>query len=239
MIDLHSHVLPGLDDGSPDLESSLAICRMAVEDGITDMVATPHYRNGVGVRDVAVIPPAAECLREALAKNGIALALHVAVEMPLLENFMELYRDGTWLGYDAARKYILLEAPPFPTNGVMILSRTVDWLLKAGSIPVLAHPERLPFLDRLEDAYRIRAQGALFQVTAGCLGSASSAGHRARAWLDRGWVSCIATDTHGVGMRPPQLSPARVFLESRYGKDVADTLTFGNPRKILDGAPLE
>ena len=239
MIDLHTHVLPGLDDGSPDLESSLAICRMAAEDGITDMVATPHYRNGVGVREVSVITPAAERLREALAHNGITMNLHVAVEMPLLENFMELYRDGTWLAYDAARKYLLLEAPPFPMNGVQILSRTVDNLLKAGAIPVLAHPERLPFLDRLEDAYRIRAQGALFQVTAGCLDSASSAGHRARAWLDRGWVSCIATDTHGVRMRPPQLSGARAFLEACYGRGVADALTLGNPRKILDGEPVE
>ena len=81
MIDLHSHVLPGLDDGSPDLESSLDICRMAVADGITDMVATPHYRNGVGVRDTDVIPPAAELLRKALAENGIPLALYaVAAE---------------------------------------------------------------------------------------------------------------------------------------------------------------
>ena len=239
MIDLHTHVLPGLDDGAPDLEASLAICRMAAEDGITDMVATPHYRNGVGVRNVSVIPPAADCLRAALAEHGIAMELHISVEMPLLEDFRELYRDGTWLGYDPTRKYILLEAPPFPANGVLILSRTVDWLLRAGSVPVLAHPERLPFLDRLEDAYRIRAQGALFQITAGCLESESSAGHRARAWLDRGWVTCIATDTHGVRMRPPQLSGARAFLEARYGRGVADALTTGNPRKILDGAPVE
>jgi protein-tyrosine phosphatase len=239
MIDLHTHVLPGLDDGSPDLESSLAICRMAAEDGITGMVATPHYRNGVGVRETSVIPPAAERLREALAQNGIAMDIRVAVEMPLLENFMELYRDGTWLAYDAARKYILLEAPPFPANGVMILFRAVDALLKAGAIPVLAHPERLPFLDRLEDAYRIRARGALFQITAGCLESASSAGHRARAWLDRGWVSCIATDTHGVRMRPPQLSGARAFLEARYGRNLAENLTSGNPRRILAGEPVE
>lgn len=239
MIDLHSHVLPGLDDGAPDLEASLAICRMAAEDGITDMVATPHYRNGVGVREVDVIPPAAERLRAALAQNGIPLEIHVAIEMPLLENFMELYRNGTWLAYDSARKYILLEVPPLPMHGVQILSRTVDALLKAGAIPVLAHPERLPFLDRLEDAIRIRSQGALFQITAGCLESASSAGHRARAWLARGLVSCIATDTHGVRMRPPQLSGARAFIEARYGKGVAEALTSGNPRTILDGMPLE
>lgn len=239
MIDLHTHVLPGLDDGSPDLESSLAICRTAVADGITDMVATPHYRNGVGVREVSVIPPAAERLRAALAEKGIPLALHFAVEMPLLENYLELYRDGTWLAYDSARKYILLECPPLPVNGAQILSRIVDALLKAGALPVLAHPERLPFLDRIEEVVRLRRQGALFQITAGALELHSSSGHRAREWLDRGIVSCVATDTHGVDRRPPILSRARDFIRIRCGSAAAEALTTTNPRKILAGEPLD
>lgn len=239
MIDLHTHVLPGLDDGSPDLESSLAICRMAVADGITDMVATPHYRNGVGVRDVDVIPPAAELLRAALAENGIPLTLHVAIEMPLLENYMELYRNGTWLAYDPGRKYILLECPPLPVHGAQILSRIVDALIGAGTIPILAHPERLPFLDRLEDAIGIRRRGALFQITAGALETHSSSGHRAREWLDRDIVSFVATDTHGVNRRPPLLSPARAFLSSHYGPRLAEALTETNPRKILASEPID
>ena len=239
MIDLHSHVLPGLDDGSPDLESSLAICRMTAADGITDMVATPHYRNGVGVHDVSVIPPAADRLRTALAENGIPLVLHAAVEMPLLENYLELYRDGTWLAYDSARRYILLECPPLPVNGAQILSRIVEALLKAGAIPVLAHPERLPFLDRIEDVLRLRRQGALLQITAGALDMHSSSGHRAREWLSRGLVACVATDTHGVDRRPPRLSPARAFLASHYGPLLAETLTETNPRKILAGEPVD
>ena len=239
MIDLHTHVLPGLDDGSPDMESSLAICRMAVADGITDMVATPHYRNGVGVRDIDVIPPAAELLRGALAQNGIPLTLHVAIEMPLLENYLELYRDGTWLSYDPGRKYILLECPPLPFNGGQLLSRVVDALLRAGAIPILAHPERLPFLDRLEDVIRLRRQGALFQVTAGALETRSSSGHRAREWLDRDIVSFVATDTHGTDRRPPVLSASRDFIRARCGAAVAEALTRGNARKILEGQPLD
>jgi protein-tyrosine phosphatase len=238
MIDLHSHVLPGLDDGSPDLESSLDICRMAVADGITDMVATPHYRNGVGVRDIGAIPPAADLLRKALAENGIPLALHVAIEMPLLENYLELYRDGTWLAYDPGRKYILLECPPLPINGAQVLSRVVDALLRAGAIPILAHPERLPFLDRIEDVIRLRRQGALFQVTAGALAMHSSSGHRAREWLDRDIVSFVATDTHGTNRRPPILSEPRDFIRARCGAAVAEALTNGNARKVLDGLPL-
>ena len=239
MIDLHSHVLPGLDDGSPDLESSLAICRMAAADGISAMVATPHYRNGVGVRDPAVIPPAAGKLRAALAEQGIPLDIHFAIEMPLLENFLELYLDGTWLAYDSARRYILLECPPFPAHGAQILSRIVDTLLRAGAVPVLAHPERLPFLDDIGDAAYLRRQGALFQVTAGALAMHSSSGHRARAWLDRGIVSFVATDTHGVDRRPPLLSPARDFIRERCGSAAAEALTQTNPAKLLAGEPID
>lgn len=238
MIDLHAHVLPGLDDGAPDLDASLLICRMAADDGITDIVATPHYRNGVGVDDVSEVFPAAERLRAALAAAAIPITLHVAIEMPLLENFLDLYRNGTWLAYDTARRYILLECPPLPVDGVRILSRTVDALLHAGAVPILAHPERLPFLDDSGDAIRLHRQGALFQITAGALGMHSSSGHRAREWLDRGIVSFVATDTHGVDRRPPILSRARDFIRARCGSAAAEALTLGNARKILDGGAV-
>ena len=238
MIDIHAHVLPDLDDGSPDMATSLEMCRMAVADGITDVVATPHYQNGVGVSSVSVIPPALDGLRRELEKAGIPLHLHMALEMPLREDCLPLYRDGTWLAYDAARKYILLECPAFPVQGVAILSRTVERLVQAGAIPVLAHPERLPFLDNPADAGAIRRLGAPFQVTAQALDSPTSSGHRARAWLERGWVDAIATDAHGLHRRPPRLSRARDFVASRFGDNAAELLATRNPMKILAGEPL-
>lgn len=238
MIDIHAHVIPGLDDGSPDMATSLEMCRMAAADGITDVVATPHYQNGVGVSSVSVIPPALDALRDALKQAGIPLRLHMALEMPLREDYLLLYRDGTWLAYDATRKYILLECPAFPMQGVAILSRAVERLVQAGAIPILAHPERLPFLDNPVDAGTIRRLGAPFQITAQALDSPSPSGHRARAWLERGWVDFIATDAHGIHRRPPCLSRARDFVAGRFGERAAETLTTRNPQKILAGEPL-
>ncbi|MBQ7252984.1 MAG: capsular biosynthesis protein [Kiritimatiellae bacterium] len=237
MIDLHCHVLPGLDDGAKDDASALAMCRMAAADGIRILVATPHYRSGVGVEDLSVVAPAAERLQRLVDAEGIGLEIRHACEMPLLEDFLACYRSGTWLAYDSSRKYVLWEIPTLPCNGPAILSRIVSQLVSAGATPVLAHPERLPFLDDLRAVEDVCARGALLQVTAEAVVGDSSAGRRARAWLDAGLVAAVATDSHSVHRRPPRLSPVRDFLRRRYGEAAATALVSGNPSKILAGEP--
>jgi len=238
MIDIHCHVLPGLDDGAKDDASALEMCRAAASDGIRIMVATPHYRSGVGVEDLAVVPPAAARLQGLLDQAGIGIRIRFACEMPLLEDFAELYRDGTWLAYDEARKYVLWEMPPLPVNGAAIVSRVVERLVPLGATPVLAHPERLPFLDNLGAVQGLLDRGALLQVTAEAVLADSPAGHRARAWLDRDWVAAVATDSHSLRRRAPRLSPVRDFLRRRLGEDVAEALTSTNPERILAGEPV-
>jgi protein-tyrosine phosphatase len=238
MIDLHCHVLPGLDDGAKDDASALAMCRAAAADGIRVMVATPHYRSGVGVEDLSVVAPAAERLQKLLDAEGIELRIRHACEMPLLEDFLDCYRSGTWLAYDKSRKYVLWEMPPLAANGAAVVARVVSRLASAGAVPVLAHPERLPFLDDIEAVEDICRRGALLQVTADAVLGESSAGRRARAWLDRGLVATVATDSHSLHRRPPRLSPVRDFLRLRYGGETAFTLTSGNPAKILAGAEI-
>lgn len=235
MIDLHSHVLPGLDDGAPDESAALAMCRMAAEDGIATLVATPHLYGGLGVADPGVIPAAAERLRGRLAEERIDLDLRFAAEMPLTENAVALYRAGTWPAYDAGRRYVLLEMPPI-RNGGAILRDVVFRLRLEGATPVLAHPERLDFLDDVAAVDNLRTQGALLQITSTCLFAAGSRAHvRAAEWLRRGWVHAVASDAHDVVFRPPLLSTARRWLAEHCGPQVADELTCGNPLKILRG----
>lgn len=238
MIDLHTHVLPGLDDGAPDESAALELCRAAAADGTTDLVATPHYLGGVGVNDTRVVPLAAEHLRASLARHHIPLRLHYAVEMPLMETFLTLYRDGTWLAYDSARRYVLLETPPFSSRGLEIMLRTIDALCAEGVTPILAHPERLPFLDSSADAAMLCHHGALIQVTAHAFQMESGSGRRSRAWLERGLITVVATDTHSMERRPPRLSLAHAFIAAHYGEKAADDLTRANPLKILRGEPI-
>ena len=238
MIDLHSHVLPALDDGSPDDATSLEMCRLAADDGITTLVATPHFANGLGPSDSSLVSPAVARLQAFLDQSGISLSLRCAVEMPLLDNLPALYKSGTWLAYDPSRRYLLFEMPDLPFRALDILARSVSTLHLLGAVPVLAHPERLHFLDDLQDARHIRRLGAVFQITAQAIFSDSSDGTRARLWLDEGLVACVASDAHDTRHRPPLLSRARQWLADRYGDPAADALTRGNPERILSGAPL-
>ena len=238
MIDLHTHVLPGLDDGAADDSVAMAMCRMAVEDGITTMVATPHLFGGVGVSDPGVIAIAAERLKQRLADEQLNLELRFAAEMPLMEHVVDLYRSGKWPTYDVGRRYVLLEMSSM-RNGLAILRDMVFRLRIEGATPILAHPERLDFLNEPEAMEGLLIQGALVQVTAHCLlGARTSERIRAFEWLRRGWVHVVASDAHDVVRRPPLLSSARRWLIEQVGSQVADDLTRGNAMKILQGVPI-
>jgi protein-tyrosine phosphatase len=240
MIDLHCHILPGVDDGSKDLAMSLEMGRIAANDGITDIVCTPHVYCGFGPFQPRDSAPAVAALQTAFDASGIPIRLHACCEMPLLENYRELLHDGRWLPYDPASRYYLLEMPPIP-HGFPILERAVAVMLSEDCIPVLAHPERL---EMLADSGRVRAlhsAGALFQVTASCYASDRSIPEyrqRALDWLDNGWVAVVATDAHRPDRRPPLLAVARSRVAATYGEDVAQALFETHPRAILDGKDL-
>ena len=235
MIDLHTHVLPNVDDGAADEPVALSMCRMAAADGIATVVATPHLYGGVGIADPGVIAGAAERLRRRLVEEGIDLELRFAAEMPLMENAVDLYRSGAWPAYDERRRYVLLEMPPI-RDGLAILRDMVFRLRIEGATPVLAHPERLDLMDAPEAAEGLRRQGALLQITATCLfAQGSRAQARAVEWIRRGWVQVVASDAHDLVHRPPRLASARGWLAEHFGPEVADDLTHRNPLKILRG----
>lgn len=238
MIDLHSHILPALDDGSPDDATSLEMARLAVADGISVLVATPHFLNGLGPGDPAVVTAAAARFQALLDGHSIPLQIRTAMEMPLLDNLVPLYRSGTWLAYDPSRRYVLFEMPPLSFRGLDILAKTVSTLHILRITPVLAHPERLPFLDNLEDVRRLVRLGARLQVTAFAVDADSADGRRARAWLDANLVACVASDAHDLRHRRPVLSAARDAIAARCGPDAAEALFNSNPLKILNGEPL-
>ncbi len=238
MIDLHTHVLPGLDDGASDDSVALAMCRMAVADGITTMVATPHLYGGVGVSDPNVIAGAVIRLKQLLAAEQLNLDIRFAAEMPLMEHVVDLYCSRMWPTYDASRRYVLLEMSSM-RNGLAVLRDMVFRLRIAGATPILAHPERLDFLDSIEAMEALQIQGALVQITASCLfAPETKAAHRAVEWLKRGWVHVVASDAHDAVRRPPLLSPARRWLTEQMGTQQAEELTQGNAMKILQGLPI-
>jgi protein-tyrosine phosphatase len=239
LIDLHSHVLPGLDDGPERLDESVALARAAQAAGTTVLVATPHF-NRRWQPTAATSAAAALELREALAAAGVTLELRLGAEVAMPEalrlddeTLRELHLgDGPWL---------LLECPLEPAG--MELERAVEALMERGHEILLAHPERSPSLrDRPARLRALVERGARCSITAAALEGrfGPAAGWSALELLRAGLVHSIDSDAHHATGRPPGLEGGvRAALERLPA--LAGTmrrLTTDIPAAILAGEPL-
>jgi protein-tyrosine phosphatase len=235
MIDLHCHPLPGVDDGAPDFETAVAMCRMAAADGITHLVATPHcnytYR----------FDP--ESNRAKLA--DLQAAVGDSIKLLLGCDFH--------LSYDNIRK--LIEArESYTINGTEnVLVEFGDQFIPeqldnvfyeiqcAGLQPILTHPERNPVFQRKPGLlYHWVTRGCLVQVTAKSLtgGFGRAAMHFAEKWLEQNLIHFFASDAHDVRRRPPVLSECYRQVAKARGKEIADLLLIKNPEAVIHGRPL-
>jgi protein-tyrosine phosphatase len=232
VIDLHSHILPGVDDGVATLEEARELARRSVAEGVTAIAATPHVREDFPTT-VERMEAGVEELRIDFIAQGIDIEVlrgtEVAIErLPLLPE-EELAR------YTLAQsgKYLLLE---FPDSGFWRrLTRAVLWVRGAGLIPVLAHPERNREvqleLDRLEP---LITAGAIIQVTAASLDGrlGRSAKRTAQAMLKAGLAHLLASDAHGSSIREGGLAGA---VDAVGDRGLARYLTEEVPRAIVAG----
>ena len=209
MIDLHSHLLPGLDDGPQRFEQSLQLARQAWEDGTTAIACTPHCAEGT-CPSRERLEESFAMMKEALPAAGLTdLALISGAELmisPSLASFLERH---PYLTYGGLGRYCLVELPlvDFP----LYTGRALFDLLVSGIQPILAHPERNARLQREPHLVRQFAdRGILLQANAGSfLGHYGQMAQRsAQEYLRRGCLSMIASDGHNVSSRPPLLSGA-------------------------------
>jgi protein-tyrosine phosphatase len=243
IVDLHTHVLPGVDDGASDLEESIAAISALVAESATTVVATPHFRASLqeqperAERRLEFFDAAWRLLLEEIEAHGLEIELGIACELKLDAPRVGLEDERLRL---AGTPFVLVEfaafrLPPFGGN-------QLGALCEAGFIPVLAHPERYAgiaaSLDRVE---RWREDGTVFQVNAGSLlgrygGAAQTA---AREFLQRGWVDVLASDYHARG--EPEVATVRDLLISlEGGAEIAELLLSTNPTRVLAGQhPLE
>ena len=170
MYDLHNHLLPGIDDGSPDIETSLNLARLAIEDGITHMVCTPHIHAGVYNNNKQTINHALQILKKALSEQKIALTIAAAAEVRIDAEIMLKIKNQElpFLGNYQGNDVLLLE---FPSNAIPLGSeKLTHWLLQQNITPMIAHPERNSvFQNNLNRIDEFLQQGCLTQITAGAL----------------------------------------------------------------------
>jgi protein-tyrosine phosphatase len=237
VIDLHCHILPGLDDGAQDLTISLEMANAQVDQGVTVVACTSHILPGLYHNSGPAIREATQRLQEVLDHEGIPLRLVPGADVHMAPNFVAGLQSGQLLSI-ADSRYVLVE-PPHHTAPPKIEEFFFS-LVVAGYVPILTHPERLSWVpSRYETIKRLVRSGAWMQVTAGSF--AGAFGRNALYWaerlLDEGCVHLIASDAHDVERRPPDLAAGRDLVARRVGPEEAQHLVFTRPRAILSDQP--
>lgn len=234
MIDLHCHMLPGIDDGPTELEVSLRMARCAVDDGITFTACTPHIYPGLYENNRAGIEAAVDTFRRELAQAGIPLQLGTGADTHLAPDLVGGIRAGRVPTLNGTR-YLLLEPPHHVAPPRF--AESVFELMAAGYVPVITHPERLSWIETHYSLFGdLVRQGAWMQLTAGSL--TGRFGKRPRYWADRmldeGLVHILATDSHHIDKRPPLLAEGRDAAAKRVGAEEANHMVNTRPQGILD-----
>jgi protein-tyrosine phosphatase len=239
MIDLHTHVLPGIDDGAETMEEALALCRMASAEGVSVIVATPHMFCDVGNPLGEEIAAATDRLRNELADNGIDIELRHAAEVAMVEGLAERIEAGEVPMLDTEGRFVLLEAPRAGDCSTEI-SEMVFQLQLRGISPVIAHPECIEsFYCDHELADKLVRQGAFLQITASSLLCGGDRHDMAMDFLENGLIHVAASDAHDAQHRPARLAAARDAFAEMAGLENAEKLFNTNPGRILDGIAPE
>lgn len=235
MIDIHCHLLSGLDDGAPSFEVSIEMAESAVADGVTHVVATPHSSSAWAFQ-----PEIIQQRREELqSRVGDRLQLMTGCDFHMsYENLQDIRSHLTKYTINQ-KNYLLVEFADFSIPASM--DQALHDLQLAGLRPIITHPERNPLIraqsGRLLTWLR---QGCYAQVTAqSLLGKfGERAQEAAETWIDADLFHFVASDAHNTTTRPLRLKEAYQWVAARKGENVAKSLFEENPRAAIEGQPL-
>jgi protein-tyrosine phosphatase len=239
VLDLHNHILPGLDDGAADWRESLSMARLAAEDGIEGVVCTPHRVCGFFENGRTTILDAVQVLKDKLARDAIPLAVYPGCELRLHHDIPGKIVAREVLTLNDNGRYALIELPD------EVLPRTLEHFFRQiqerDITPVISHPERNPALMREPmRLYKLVEMGSLLQVTSSSVlgGFGREVQRFAVELLEHRLVHVIATDSHGPRRRSPKLSECYAQVASLLGEETARRLFQENPGRIIHGEPV-
>lgn len=238
MIDIHCHILPGLDDGSPGLEESIQMARQAIEEGVTDLIATPHTHNGIYINDSQEVLKSVHLLQEELIRLAIPLRIYPGAEVHIHDELVKHLKQNKLPTLGDSQKYVLIE---FPYGSIPLFAdKVLSQLLAEGYVPVIAHPERHIFFSENLDLLRnwIR-KGALTQVTADSL--SGKRGWRmkrfAKLLVRSGMAHLVASDAHRANVRGMGMKEAYRILEKWGGRRLTGRFQ-SHAQAVLEGRGL-
>jgi len=240
MIDIHCHILPELDDGSKSLEETLDMCRMAVEDGIKTIVATPHQQDGVYQTPAEAIFRTVRTVSEHIRQAGIPLQLLPGADVRIEVETGEKIMRGEVVSINNTKRYFLLE---FPAHAIpMNIDKLIFNLLLKNITPVLTHPERIMEVQENPNrVFDLVSMGVLSQVTAMSItgGFGSRVKKCAHTLLKHNLVHVIASDAHSTEHRPPILSKAVKVVSKILDEERALDMVTTVPDTIVRGESVE
>ncbi len=232
-VDLHSHILPGFDDGAQDEAQALEMARAAAADGVGCIVTTPHSVEGIWAQLPAAVRQATARLQTACREQGLVLDFVPGLEAYIAPDLpRRVTREpGCTLG---GTRYLLLEFPlqQYPRY----VEQTIFELQVAGFVPIIAHPER--YIEVIADPsliYTLVERGVLTQVTAASLVGVfgREVQETAQKFVAHGLAHVIASDAHGLGQRSPALSEAVAVAAELIGEERARAMVTETPARIL------
>ncbi|SDI42300.1 tyrosine-protein phosphatase [Natribacillus halophilus] len=220
MIDIHSHILPGVDDGAPHMQESLAMARQAVDQGITHIIATPHHRNGHFDNEKKDIITHTQALNDAIVDERLPLMVHPGQETRVYGEMIDGFRTGELCTLADGGRYLFVELPS--DHVPRYTGRLLYHLLQEEVIPVIVHPERN--IQILKDAswlYEMVKSGVATQVTAASI--TGDFGKTIRKFsqqlIEHNLAHFVASDTHTTSKRPNRLRGAYEVMEKKYGTE--------------------
>jgi protein-tyrosine phosphatase len=244
MIDIHCHILPNLDDGADTWDEALRMARMAVADGIREIVATPHlFRHKIV--DPKMLNPKEKIfkavfkLKQKLVDAGVELNVYPGCDVPLCPEIWRLVRQGQVLTINDTQRYLLLEMPD--TAIPPATEELCFQLASKGITPIITHPERnLVFYEMPNKLVRLLDLGCLAQLTAQSLTGrfGRHVAKFARLLVSKGYVQVMATDAHNSRSRPPLLLEAVREISRIIGESRAWDMVTAVPEKIICGDHL-
>lgn len=229
MVDIHTHVLPFVDDGSETYEESFKMLESAIKDGVTHMILTPHHRRNFVVKKEKIREEFAKFKTE-VEKRKLPIKLYLGHEIHIAKNYKTKFERDEVLSMNDG-KFLLIEFYFYKDFDIIDV---VFELTKKGYIVIVAHLERYAYAT-LDDALGIKRNGGLIQVNAASiLGKNGFACKRsARRLFDRGLVDFVASDIHSN--RKYLMKKAFNKVKKKYGEDVANAVFINNAKQIIEG----
>ncbi len=233
--DIHTHILPGIDDGSENMDMTIEMLKKQVSEGVTDIIATSHYDTHHNLQDYDRIKALTEQVREEAAKISENLTIYTGAEILYSRSIKQHIKEGK-IHSLADTDYFLVEF--YPNQGYSDIEEALNEIIMLGKIPVIAHLERYQaFFGRIDRVREVVKMGAYVQInTSSFIGGFFDKRVKfLKKLLQEDLIHFVGSDCHDVNSRAPMMEKAYNFLVKTAGKRQAERIVYDNPRKLTEG----